>query len=163
LPKEHKKDLLVSSRLKIHRLSSNATLVLKIFLPTFWIVFFGLLVIAIFVSDSEDILLLNNPYLKYGSVAFFLLFFCLFYFTIMSLKRVDIDQKHLYVSNYFKTFRYALDDIQKNKEIDFGIFTILRTELKNKGSFGRKFIYILNKSTFDEYLKIFPENVKYFT
>ncbi len=145
------------------RLSSNATLVLKIFIPTFWTVFFGMLVLAIFISDHEDILLLNNPYVKYGSLAFFVCFFTLFYFTIMTLKRVDIDQNNIYISNYFKTYRYPFKDILRTKEIDFALFTVLKTELKNKGSLGKKFTYILNKASFNHYLSKYPENAKYFT
>ena len=57
------------------RVSSNLTLVLKIFIPTMWIVFFGMLTVAILLADSGDNPLFGNPIFKLGAALFFIFFF----------------------------------------------------------------------------------------
>ncbi len=147
---------------KQFRLSSNWTLVLKVFFPTFWIVFFGLLTLSLFIADPEDNLFPGNVTAKLIFTAIFLVFLLVLFLTVMSLKRVDADEEYIYVSNYFKTYRYKLQDIKAVKEIDFGLALILRSELHQKGAFGKKFSYLLNKATFDDYLLHYPECHEYF-
>lgn len=147
---------------KTYRLSHNATLFLKIFFPTFWIVFFGLLIAAIFVVGGDELPVLASSVVKYPILVFFLVFLLLFYVTIMSLKRVDADGEYLYVSNYFKTYRYKLVDLDYTKESNFGLTNVIKIYLKEKGSFGKSMFFILNRPTFDDYLSHFPENHVYF-
>lgn len=149
-------------KLKQFRLSSNATLFLRIVIPTFWIVFFGLLIVAILLFDPEDNPFMNNPIVKYSLASGFLIFLFIMYRTIMQLKRVDADKEHLYVSNYFKTYRYKLHDIETIKEIDFGAFIIVRIVLKQKGAFGDTIPFLLNKPTFDDFIHHHPECGQYF-
>lgn len=149
-------------KLKQYRLSSNLTLFLKIFLPTFWIVFFGMIVLGMFILDPEDNPFLGNPIVKSSLLVGYLLFLLIFYKTIMTLKRVDADREYLYVSNYFKTYRYQLSDIQTIEEIDFGVVLILKVILKNQGAFGDKIPFILNRPTFDDYIENHPESSVYF-
>lgn len=127
------------------RLSSNMTLVLKVFIPTFWIVFFTLFLIAIFISDSEALPLFHFPLYRYGFVAFYLLFLAFLYFTFIQLKRVDMDSESIYVTNYIKTYRYPLADIKSFKMVDNIIFKLGIIELHAKGKFGKK-IYFYAKA-----------------
>jgi hypothetical protein len=149
-------------KIKQYRLSSNWTMFLKLFFPTFWGVFFGMLLLAIFVSNTEDSAFLSSTLVKFSILGFVLLFAAIFYLTILKLKRVDADANHIYVSNYFKTYRYKLVDMAKVKEIDFGLFLVLKVELKQVGAFGKSFVFILSKATFDDFLDKHPECHIYF-
>ena len=135
---------------------------LKIILPTFWIVFFGLLTAALFLVEAEDNPFLTNPVVRYGLVIGFFTFLLIFYRTIMRLMRVDADRDHLYVSNYFKTYRYKLQDIKTIKEVDFGPVLVLRIILKQAGAFGDTIPFILNRPTFDDFIAHHPECGEYF-
>ncbi len=141
----------------MHRISSNWTLFLKIFLPTFWMVFFGALTIGLW--------MVNTPYFgnipampfKLGMTVFFLAGTAGLYFTLMQLLRVDLDEKHLFVSNYFKTYRYPFTDIENIVERDIGFFHLVRIQLKGKGRFGSRISFLLDDSMLRAFLQKHPE------
>jgi hypothetical protein len=136
------------------RISSNITLFLKIFIPTFWIVFFSLFCIAILLDD-DMMFFPSNPLIFKGIVlGFFLFFLFLLKFTLMKLKRVEIDNTYLYVSNYFKTYRFLLKDVSKVKTRDWLIFKTMHFHFQEKTSFGKKIHFILKES----HLKTFLDN-----
>ncbi|HRI34300.1 MAG TPA: hypothetical protein PLD02_11145, partial [Saprospiraceae bacterium] len=64
------------------RISSSATLIFALFIPLFWLVFFGSLTLAIMLADSED-LSFSSPFLiKLFFISGFVLFGTLIYFTL---------------------------------------------------------------------------------
>ena len=140
----------------IRRISSSATLGLKLFVPTFWIVFFGSLTIAILISGLGKSPLFGSLIFKVGTGLFFLLGVVLQYFTIMQLKRVELDQEHLYVTNYFKSYRYTHDSIEKINQQDFGLFKLGRIYLKSEGSLGHKITFLQSKQKFDDFVQSHP-------
>ena len=75
------------------RVSSNLTLVLKIFLPTLWIAFFGLLTLAIFFSSGKENLLFGDWTFKLSVLGLFLVFLVFIYFTIMKLLRIEFAEE----------------------------------------------------------------------
>ena len=139
------------------RISSNATLLLKIFIPTLYITFFGLFSVAVLFSDRS--------YLPFGGAALtrivipvvFLVFLALMYFTVLRLKRVDLGQDGIYVSNYFKTFRYAYKDIQGIAEKDYGLFNVGTITLKEKGKFGKKIYFLISKIHYQNFIEKHPD------
>ena len=88
---------------EVQRISSNWTLFLKIFLPTFWFVFYGAIVIALFVASENQMAISMS--MKIGVLVFYLSGSLVLYYTFMDLKRVEYDKDFLYVTNYFKTVR----------------------------------------------------------
>ncbi len=148
---------------KTFRLSSNFTLVLKIFLPTFWIVFFGMFCLMAILLPGDTMPFFRQPIVRLSILILFAFFLLLFYFTIMSLKRVDASKEHIFISNYFKAYRYKLVDIETVKELDFGITNVVKLVLKEKGKMGKKPFFLLNSATFKAYLEMYPENYQYFT
>ncbi len=141
----------------MHRISSNLTLFLKIFLPTLWVAFFGAFTLAIVLSNVEQFPLFNFFYFKLGLAAFFLTGCTLFYFTFFQLKRVELDKQYLYASNYFKTYRYSYDSIEKITERDLGIFHLVKTHLKEPGKFGKRITFILDEAMLNDFLEKTPE------
>jgi len=143
---------------KSMRVSSNVTLLLVLFIPIFWTVFFGMMTLAMLLTDEYSLPFPTFPYIRFIILSIFLLFFFIMYNTIMRLKRIELSATSLYASNYFKTYRYTFQDIKSIKTIHFGLFDLVRVELKSKGKFGKRINFILNKAQLEYYLETNPES-----
>jgi len=139
------------------RVSSNLTLLLKIFLPTLWITFFGLLTLAIFFSSGEENHLFGDWTFKLSVLGFFLLFFIFIYFTIMKLLRVEYSQTAFSASNYFKTYQYSYDDIEFIKEYDLIIKTVVRIKMKGKTKHGNSIYFLKSKEWYNGFVESNPQ------
>ena len=140
----------------MYRLSSNTTLFFRLFLPTAWLVFFGLFTIAVWVSN-ENMGALNHWYVKLGLTLFFLSGLIFFILTFFRLRRVESDGKFLYVSNYFKTYRYDVGSIDNFRETGIIFFAIGHFELKHKGKFGKVLHFIITRKNVEEFKRAYPE------
>lgn len=141
----------------MQRISSNATLFLKIFIPTFWIVFFGIFTIAVWRLENTTFGPVSAQTMKIGLTIFFLAGSGLLYLTLIQLKRVEMDELYVYASNYFKTYRYPFHNIKKITERDAGIFHLVRIHLKAPGKFGRTITFLLDEPMFRDFLEKHPE------
>ncbi len=135
------------------RISSSATLFLKIFLPTFWLVFFGSFTLAAVLSGNGKSPLFGNGIFKFGILGFFGLGALVLYFTLMQLKRVEFDREYLYITNYFKTVRYLLKDIDHISETNLVLVHLGHIYLKAPGIFGRKITFLQSRQKFEDYVK----------
>lgn len=135
--------------IKSTRVSSNITLILRLFIPTFCIVFFGLMAFAILFADSYSVPFPQVPYIRFILFGFFVLCFVVMYYTIMQLKRVELSQHQMLVSNYFKTYAYQFKDIESMKKYNLLVIKLWVVKLKYKGKFGKKIPFILNKAQMD--------------
>lgn len=134
------------------RISNNITIFLKIFVPTFWFVFFTSFLVAIFFVDGDRIPLLASTPFRIAYTSVYLIFALLFYFTIMRLKRVDMDTEKMYVSNYLKTYAYPITDLEKITLNNYGLFRTMTFHLKSAGSFGKKIKIIPSYKNYQSYL-----------
>jgi hypothetical protein len=141
----------------MQRISSNFTLFLKIFLPTFWIAFFGIFTLAVWVTGAVSIGGIPASTFKTGLAVFFLLGSILLYFTFLQLKRVELDEHHLFVSNYFKTYRYPFSELEKITERDLGLFHLVQVHLKAPGKFGKRITFLLDEAMWEDFLEKYPE------
>lgn len=141
----------------MHRLSSNATLFLKFFIPVFWIVFFGAITLAALFYQYEY--LGNTPalYFKAGMLSFFVTGVLLFSFTLLRLKRVEADADFLYVTNYFKAARYPFHNIEHLRISRFLILQLATVYFKEPGIFGNRIFFIASRHLMDDYWAAFPE------
>jgi hypothetical protein len=139
------------------RLSSNITLLLKIFLPTFWLVFFGLLTLAVLLSNAFHVSFMPQGWFKLLVLFFFLAGCVLFYFTVIQLKRVEVDDLYLYISNYFSTYRYPYHNIDNVSEKDLGIVTLMIVYFKKPGKFGKRVFFLLDKDMLQKAVNEKPE------
>ncbi|MBK7095823.1 MAG: hypothetical protein IPH57_12510 [Saprospiraceae bacterium] len=126
----------------MRRLSSNWTLFLKIFLPVFWISFFGGFIIAAFVTNSIEAPQFTSGKFKLQSIIFVLSGVLFFIFTFFRLKRVDGDEGFVYISNYFRTFRYPVDAIEEIIIYDHIIVKAAHIKFKGTTSFGSRIIFL---------------------
>ncbi len=140
----------------MRRISSSATLGLKLFLPTFWIVFFGVLTVAILMSGVGKSPIFGNWIFKGGVLLFFICGVLVLYFTLFQLKRVEIDHEYVYVTNYFKSYKYPYHNVEKIKEHNLLILHVAVIVLKQPGVFGKKIAFIESRQKFEDFLKSFP-------
>ena len=123
-------------------LSSNLTLMLKLFIPIFWIVFFGAFVLASFITNPIEAPQIANDEFRLQSSLFVLGGLIFFALTFFRLKRVDADEENIYISNYFKTFKYSADSIESIVIYNHLILKAAHLKFKEKSSFGKKIIFI---------------------
>ena len=146
----------------MHQLSSNSTLLFKIFIPTFWIVFFGAFTVSVFVMDVAYFGNIPAFLFRIGVVTFLLLGMAILAWAFLRLKRVDADEHFFYVSNYFKSVRYPLHQIDRVEERDFGLVKSLRCYLKAPGVFGSQFTFLVSRKRLQRYLDAFPQQNQFF-
>lgn len=144
----------------MERVSTNLTLFLKLFIPTFWTVFFGAFTAAIWLTDTRNLGALPEIPLKYGSILFLLIGVTILYFTFFQLKRVEMDPDFIYATDYIKHFRYPYHNIEKIEELDYVVFNLVRIHLKTPGYFGKKIVFIPSQRRFQNFLNNHPEVTK---
>ena len=141
----------------MQRVSTNLTLFYKIFLPSFWIVFFSSFGVYVWFFNTGDIGSMNASTFKIVYLLFFLTFIGLFLYTIMRLKRVEMDGKSIYVTNYFKHYQYPYSNIEKIVEAPFPFLRVVTIYFKKEGHFGEKIFFIPSKKRFQQFLINHPE------
>ena len=125
------------------QLSSNTTLLWRIFLPVFGTVFFTGLLLAFWLTDEED-LYLPYPAIWPRSILAVVWLVWIFYVrrTLWPLKRIDADDTHLYVTNYWTTLRYPWTDVESLTERKLGRRAVVALRLKAPGRFGQDILFL---------------------
>ena len=142
--------------------SSSITLFIAVFIPTLWTAFFLLLAIAVSFLDNLRFAGLSSLYIKVGLWLFVLVGFLILKFTLMRLKRVDMDEGHMYASNYFKTVRYTYGSIDRVVPIDLGVLTLMKVVLRQKGRFGKTLFFIASKPRLLAAIQQYPKSSRAF-
>jgi len=122
----------------MQRVSTSATLLLKFFIPTFWIVFFGFVNIGLFFLEFDFMGRIPSSYIQFTFLSIYILIIFMMWRTLFKLKRIEMDEEYIYATNYFKTFRYSYESIASVSEQDYLIFKTLSFHLKEAGTFGKK-------------------------
>lgn len=141
----------------MQRVSTNLTLFFKFFIPVFWIVFFGAFTITAFAYKSEYYGDIPGGPFRIGAVFFFVSGVVLLLFTLMRLKRVEMDDHFVYATNYFKNFRYPYHNIEKIEESKFLFLTNVIIHLKTPGSFGKQIRFIASNVHYRSFWEQHPE------
>jgi len=136
---------------KMHRLSSNWTLVLKLFFPVFWLSFLGGFVAAAFISNNIEFPQITGLKFRIEILSIFITGIIFFILTFFRLKRVDAENEFIYVTNYFKTFRYHVEDISEIKIYNHIILKSAHLKFTSRSSFGKKIIFIPNSEELKEF------------
>lgn len=144
------------------RLSSNFTIILRLFIPLIYIVFFGCLLIGSFFVTVNDSPFIANPVFRYGLLITYTIFVTLLYFTFMKLKRVDADTEYLYISNYFKTYRYTWDSISKLNTVNLIVCELIYVHLKEKSAFGKRIVFLASKPLVKSFFAENPDLFNHF-
>ena len=145
----------------MQRVSSNLTLFFRLFLPTFWMVFYGLFTFVVLFTDTSTLNIFQSDLLKYSNLVFYLSTLLIIYLTIYQLKRVEFSREGIYVTNYFKTVKYTYDSLESIGYRDYYFFKTGFIRLKNKGVFGSTIIFLLKKKYLEDYIGNHPEHFGY--
>ncbi len=136
----------------MYRLSSNATLFWKLFVPVFWTTILLGITLAAWFADNNLFQGRDLTSLPVISLIALILGVFSFYFLLWPLKRVETDGEKVYVSNYFRTAFYHWErDVEAFREDRFLFFRIATIELNGVGSFGRKLRFLADKSLLDNF------------
>lgn len=141
----------------MQRVSTNATLFFKFFLPIFWIVFFGAFTLSALLLKYGYVGTIPASTFRTGIVIFYLGGIAFLYWAFMRLKRVEMDGKYVYVTNYFKSVRYPYHNIEKIKYNDYFLFRSASVLLRQPGIFGSKLTFIPSRTGFRQFLDEHPE------
>lgn len=139
------------------RISSNLTLLFRIFIPIFWTTFYGLFSLLMFIADDSTIQLFQSDLLKYSNLLFYLSTLMIIYLTIFQLKRVELSEEGIFVTNYIKTFRYSFDSVESIGYENYYLYKLGFIVLKEKGNFGKKIYFLLKKKYLEEFMEKHPE------
>ncbi|KAA3624672.1 MAG: hypothetical protein DWQ02_22800 [Bacteroidetes bacterium] len=141
----------------MERVSTNATLFYRLFLPIFWIVFFGAFTLSVFITNRELYGEIPGNYMRLGSAIFYITGLVVLYFTLMRLKRVEMDDQYVFVTNYIKHYRYPWHNIESIQEQNFLFLKLVTLTLKTPGSFGKKVVFAASHQLWAGFWKSNPE------
>lgn len=122
----------------------------KFFIPTFYISFVGLFLMAVLFWESDEIALFYSWWSKLLAIAVYLFFIFMMWITVFRLRRVEEEGPYIYVSNYFKTFKYLKTDIEAVKSSNYGLLNLITITMKSKTSMGKKIRFIGKESVVGE-------------
>lgn len=140
----------------MQQVSTSLTLFLKIFLPVFWTTIFFTFTMAVWFLTTSHFAGIPIQTFRYGMLFFLLMGLAFFYFTVFQLKRVEMDQDHIFVTNYFKNFKYPWSNVKDIEERDFIIFRTIHIVLKEPGTFGKKISFVASRRKFNAFIKENP-------
>lgn len=136
-----------------NNLSSNTTLAWRVFLPVFGGVFWSGMVLAFWLIDEEDLYL---PYsVWWPRIIFLLLWLGWIYFvrrSLWPLKRIDADDEHIFVTNYWTTARYPWTDVERLEKCRHLGRKAIVLHLKAPGYFGQRILF-LSASHFPQWME----------
>ena len=140
------------------QLSSNLTLLFKTFLPIFWLVFFGAFTVSSLFMTESYIGQISIEFFRILCFVFYILGAALFAFTVMRLKRVEIGKEEIFISNYLKSFKYKIDDIERIEIGNLFIVKSMKVYFKGKTTFGIKINALTSEKKLTKALNTFPEH-----
>jgi hypothetical protein len=136
----------------MQRVSSQLTIMLRIFLPTVWFTLMLSIVILLMWTVRGKAGLLANPFIWVGLLLILGCGFVVVYFFLWRLYRVDMDDRYMYISNYFRTYKYPFSDIETISDSGALPGRLFRITLKAKGSFGRHIYFLAAQVLWQDFL-----------
>lgn len=139
------------------RLSSNATLFFKIFLPVFWTTVMVGVNLVVWFAPEHYFGGLPLTSLRYAVLFTLIVGAAGMWLLLWPLMRVETDGTDVYVSNYFRTAYYNWErDVVGIEESGFPLFRLCWLELNGVGSFGRRLRFLGSKKLLAEFREAFP-------
>jgi hypothetical protein len=142
------------------RVSSSLTIILRIALPTMWAASVISLVVLLSWSIGGRANIFANLIVLIG---LFLIIACGIAFIkliLWKLYRVEMDDKYVYVSNYFRTFKYPFQDIESIKGVSLAPERIFKIRLKSKGSFGKVIYFLASQKLWQGFIETHSHQLK---
>ncbi len=141
----------------MQRISSNASLFWKIFFPTFWFAFYGILTVALWAYTGEEQSFLLDKGFRWGITIFYVLGSFVIFLTILQIKRVEYEDEKLYVTNYFRTIRIPFELISHISIQNFGVFKRGKIYLHKNTPFGKSIVFMVTVKLIEDLMEEHPE------
>jgi hypothetical protein len=143
----------------MQRVSSQLTIILRVALPTTWLTLILSITILLGWTIRGKAGLMANPIIWISLLIILGTGFVFIKFLLWRLYRIDLDNHFLYISNYFKTYKYDLTDIESIRESKILPGRIFCIRLKSKGSFGKNIYFLAAQSLWKDYIDTHPEQM----
>ncbi len=127
------------------QLSSSFTLALAVFFPTVWFTFFGALNVMLWITEPEDISDYYAHAIRLAAAGIFFIFGLAIYFSVMRLRRVELELDNIFITNYFKTIQVHLQRVAC-AHLHFNKLGVIH--LKSKTVFGSKIYFLTSPEKF---------------
>lgn len=143
--------------MKPHVVSSRWTLFLKYLLPTFWGCFIGGSAFVMLFMSLDTI---QEPFSPTSARllvwSFFISTMGILYLLFIRIKWVAVDTEAIYVSNFFKSFKYTYDSIQRIEESKVLFSKRVIIHFHEETQFGKS-VYFLSSYYWHYFLKKHPK------
>jgi hypothetical protein len=143
----------------MNQVSTNLTLFYRLFLPIFFGVFIGATVIFLWLHPLEYYANLKGSTLRFGLTTFYVVMMTFFLLTVWRLRRVEMGREWVYITDFFRQARYPWTNVKEVTETSVGFFRLVRIELAEPGSFGRKVTFIASGSRWRLFKEEFPDRL----
>mgnify|MGYP006284167867 CR=1 FL=1 len=141
----------------MERVSTNLTLFYKFFIPVFWLVFMGSITGASLIYSFDYIGNMPANTFRLIMIFVFLSGALSLYLTLLPLKRVEMSEDFVYVTNYFKNFRYPYHNVESIQVSTFLFFKVASLRLREAGSFGKNILFIPSGQRFKAFFEAHPD------
>ena len=141
------------------QVSTNLTLFYRLFLPIFFGVFLGALVVFLWLHPQAYYGNLRGDYLRYGATLAFVVLVIVTLFTVWRLRRVEMNREWVYVTDFFSQARYPWAGVAQVRETSLGIFSLVRVDLQQAGSFGKTLTFLASVSRWRMFKEEHPDQL----
>lgn len=141
----------------MERVSTNLTLFYKFFIPVFWLVFVGSITVAALIYSFDYVGTIPAGTFRLVMVFIFLSGGATLYLTLFPLKRVEMSDDFVYVTNYFQNFRYPYHNVAYISVSTFLFFQVATLHLRKPGTFGKRIVFIPSKHRFSAFFEDHPD------
>jgi len=142
------------------RVSSSLTIVLRIVLPTMWLAAMLSLIVLLSYAVSGRAQIFSHAIVWIILLILIGISVAFIYFFLWRFYRIDMDRRFIYISDYFKTYKYPFHDIDSIKGVSLLPDRIFRITLKSKGSFGKSIYFLASQKLWKDFVKEHPEQLK---
>ncbi len=119
-------------------LSSNKTLFWRIFIPIFGtVILVGMNTALLLISEENLYLSFPALWARLTAILLLLVWLYMIKHTLLRLKRVDANETHLFVTNYWDTVRYPWSDVVEVAETQRMGRRLVHLKLAAPGRFGQ--------------------------
>ncbi len=103
----------------------------------------GGMTVIILISPLDNIKEPFSPFVaKLISISFYLSVTTILYMLFGKTKWVGMTENHLYISNYFKSFKYTYDSIESFEEVNMLLFTKVIIHFHQPTKFGKSIYFV---------------------
>ena len=141
----------------MHRVPSQLTIFFRIALPTIWFSAIASSVLMLTWAVRGKAGLFSNPYVWLGLLFMMATGYAFIHFILWRAYRIDMDEEHLYVSNYFKTYKYPYAEVVSIRDAGVWKNRIYRITLQAKGSFGQYIYFFASKVLWEDFKAEHPQ------